>query len=962
MRLSPELRRLARQLGADAEQSDDAVQDLWLSVLRSGESYDARRPLLPWLRGLLRFRWRSTFRRERLRKALLDEALAVGLRRAFESHDFGAAEAATLVRSALQTLPERYRAPLELHLLEGLSPAEVATRLAMPRSSVRVLLHRGRGLLRRSLPRGMSAVLLLLLRRPARASSLWPALLVAAAALLCIAILPTSLSAAREHDESGVSASANEALAASIAPQITAESSERSVVAAPDTLTVLVTRVDGSPLPHVGITVEPLDGTDPRLHRELACTDDDGRAILPRPSGVALRVSTDRRVHVELDEQQSECKLTVGGGLSVRGRVVDERGEALADAGVWLGDIDDSRRGQVVAHTALDGTFALEGVPENASLAAFAREHRRTAMTPLPRTASADGTTRIELIAARGGGEVRVLVRDAAGAPLRLARVIAGRSVDGAPPQLAQGLTPAFPPPLEERTDASGAARLVGLEPGRHPVVVRAVGFAPLCEHVDVEDGSRSEVVLRLSSSAIVCGRVVDSAGAPLAGAEVAWRNSEPLATVYLTTAKDGRFRAETLPFGFGTFAARCRDHGATELALDALRDLTNEIELVLAPLPICSGTLRDDADTPLADYELRLMGAPENALAPNSDEGRTDANGAFALAVPGGQIRRIEVRGPAWPQWSTMRREWLRQDGQTLQLVLPRAALPTSWLRGTLRSADATPARLRKLALMCRTSTGATTWLPDAGFTSSSGEMRIGPLQAGRYSLLLARGVDDEAGAPLGLVGDFELASGAELDVGCTLPVAGELVCELRFTEGAAPAAPIVSVTLESLAPASLTRAPLAHAGGGPELALWRNPREHLYLLPGNYAVHAMGEDFAWVDSDALEIASRQSARWSPPLERAYSTRIELAALPDDIDLAAGLTLRRADDGRAVGRFTLQLGAQPPQVLQCFLPLGDYTALVGTRDGRTQSAPVRITVPSVDARDADCLELHFDR
>ncbi|HLJ75151.1 MAG TPA: sigma-70 region 4 domain-containing protein, partial [Thermoanaerobaculia bacterium] len=61
-----------------------------------------------------------------------------------------AAEAANVL-AAIRGLPEAYREPLVLRLVEGMSGAEIADRTGLTDGSVRVNLHRGMQLLRESL-------------------------------------------------------------------------------------------------------------------------------------------------------------------------------------------------------------------------------------------------------------------------------------------------------------------------------------------------------------------------------------------------------------------------------------------------------------------------------------------------------------------------------------------------------------------------------------------------------------------------------------------------------------------------------------------------------------------------------------------------------------------------------------------------------------------------------------------
>jgi RNA polymerase sigma-70 factor (ECF subfamily) len=55
------------------------------------------------------------------------------------------------VLATIRTLPEAYREPLLLRLVEGMSGSEIAERTGLTHGSVRVNLHRGMTLLRQKL-------------------------------------------------------------------------------------------------------------------------------------------------------------------------------------------------------------------------------------------------------------------------------------------------------------------------------------------------------------------------------------------------------------------------------------------------------------------------------------------------------------------------------------------------------------------------------------------------------------------------------------------------------------------------------------------------------------------------------------------------------------------------------------------------------------------------------------------
>ena len=128
---------------------DDLVQEVFLLALRQ----------LHTLRDLSRFgAWLGTITRNRandyFRKAIPDEKVTepvsenqAEIRTTSDAADQEAAQILSVVRS----LPEPYREPLILRLVEGMSGPEIAARTGLTHGSVRVNLYRGMQLLREKL-------------------------------------------------------------------------------------------------------------------------------------------------------------------------------------------------------------------------------------------------------------------------------------------------------------------------------------------------------------------------------------------------------------------------------------------------------------------------------------------------------------------------------------------------------------------------------------------------------------------------------------------------------------------------------------------------------------------------------------------------------------------------------------------------------------------------------------------
>jgi RNA polymerase sigma-70 factor, ECF subfamily len=132
---------LARMPRADA---DDLMQDVFVTALERLETLTDLQKIGAWLATLARNRaidvWRS-----KPRLALLPEVTATTQPPRAEVN-----EVLTVIRS----LPEAYREPLVLRLVEGLSGPEIAEQVGLTPESVRVNLFRGMKLLRERL--GMS--------------------------------------------------------------------------------------------------------------------------------------------------------------------------------------------------------------------------------------------------------------------------------------------------------------------------------------------------------------------------------------------------------------------------------------------------------------------------------------------------------------------------------------------------------------------------------------------------------------------------------------------------------------------------------------------------------------------------------------------------------------------------------------------------------------------------------------
>jgi len=142
---------LARRLSFESE-AEDLLQEIMISIHRARHTYDGKRPYKPWMYAIAKFRLRDYLRlhyADQLRHAedisglediLADVVTETGI--SYES-----------ISGEVLKLPERQAAILQLMHQEGYTSKEVATKLGMTESAVKVAAHRAYKVLRQKLER-----------------------------------------------------------------------------------------------------------------------------------------------------------------------------------------------------------------------------------------------------------------------------------------------------------------------------------------------------------------------------------------------------------------------------------------------------------------------------------------------------------------------------------------------------------------------------------------------------------------------------------------------------------------------------------------------------------------------------------------------------------------------------------------------------------------------------------------
>jgi len=122
-------------------EADDLVQDVFVRAMRQLHALREAAAFAGWLAAMARNCAADFHRRSRETVELQEDCAEQEPPRA-EAQD---------ILAAIQLLPEAYREPLILRLVEGLTGPEIAARTGLTPGSVRVNLHRGMAQLREKL-------------------------------------------------------------------------------------------------------------------------------------------------------------------------------------------------------------------------------------------------------------------------------------------------------------------------------------------------------------------------------------------------------------------------------------------------------------------------------------------------------------------------------------------------------------------------------------------------------------------------------------------------------------------------------------------------------------------------------------------------------------------------------------------------------------------------------------------
>jgi RNA polymerase sigma-70 factor (ECF subfamily) len=154
-RYNQRLFRVARAITRDSSEAEDVVQHGYLSAYAHLHQFAGHSAFSTWLTRIVINEALARYRAQRRVRDLESGELApdwcAGASLRSPEDDVSRAELVDLLETAIDSLPETYRAIIVLRELEGLSTQEAAECLSISEEAARVRLHRARTLLREAL-------------------------------------------------------------------------------------------------------------------------------------------------------------------------------------------------------------------------------------------------------------------------------------------------------------------------------------------------------------------------------------------------------------------------------------------------------------------------------------------------------------------------------------------------------------------------------------------------------------------------------------------------------------------------------------------------------------------------------------------------------------------------------------------------------------------------------------------
>lgn len=592
------LEELSCSLVADRQTADDIVQDTWLAVLQHPPTHSINP--IGWLgtvaRNLARRDHRTRSRQSyREREVARPEGMP-GL-----DADRERTQSLGRVAAAVETLPEPYRTVVFLRFFENRKPREIAEELDVGIATIKSQIHRGLERLRDDLEEDFG-----------REGADWRGVLCACFGWRMSEGAPTPVALTA----SSISAKSLGFVALFLIAAFVA---------------VLTLNKESEPDSSVARAAAPQELAEP-----IADDSESMRKSLTAPVETIASTSFTESLLVTL---------------------VDEEGDPVAGATVWLATADDflsagtaDALGRIQVATGSDTRIRprvfssmltpIAATEPRVGIMATSDEHCPSRVSWVQPESIENG--QVTLVLPPRGFRLIGHVLDSEGNPIEGALIERHDLRDGVSINSASDIV--VNPMQATRSDALGRFEFASLATGLSWLRFEAADFAEHWERKVVRNNATVEMEVRLHASGLVAGVVTESNGKPVPNAHVWTTTVDGVHELETYSDQHGAFRLSGLPTGERYLFAR----GGTDNSLGVRASLniqpTAETSWYpkLIPLPQVRMELVDLAGAPLRDQLVHMrIHSPSRT---SRFAGRTDENGHVSIFEQSNSIHRIDI------------------------------------------------------------------------------------------------------------------------------------------------------------------------------------------------------------------------------------------------------------------------------------------------------------------------------
>lgn len=545
------------------------------------------------------------------------------------------------------------------------------------------------------------------------------------------------------------------------------------------------------PASEISVFLEP-QGVGRWLPRRRARTDAEGVARFENVgvgTWVVQSASGGYAYHRrKAAEESSEVVLSIPAGYALEGTVRDATGAPLGEAEIWLSDPFSDSRGDVAAKTDAGGAFSIANVSKERYVGARALGFRPS---PLKRVDGQPGqTVRVALEIVRGEvGGVSGIVLDTSSQPVVGARVWLGPSHTMSRVRDTSGQWVPGPPPISVRTDAEGRFSARGSVPGMRVLQVRADGFAPHREEVDVPPGQMIERSVVLQEGATLFG-VVRGLSSNARNVVVGYDRGGFGGATALVNIEDGTYRIEDARIGELDLELSARpvkmEKRVTTLPGQELQ-VDFDLDNTRSDRPALRGRVVDETGRPLANW--RVMVTEGGTVASGRLTGQTDSEGRFEIPTEWPVVTATASRPGGWTFLPEIFAPNLRpaNGDVVLQRGDPARGLAATVI-GRVVDAGGNPRPARVEIWHTEYKLYAT-----IDVDPTTGRFKVENVRAGANRITVHCSDD-----PWINLGDVEVTEGQRLDLGDLVPpVGGRIRGTVRSGDPAVPTPAVVRFTL---------------------------------------------------------------------------------------------------------------------------------------------------------------------